>query len=79
MLLDDYEAARPPRKQLPDLVLTRQDREEILVEWGVSFNDIIDSIRANVKAKNQRRRTVSSLDRYDRFEEYMVRRLSEAL
>jgi hypothetical protein len=36
------------------------------------FPQIIDSIRANVRAKNQRRRTVSSLDRYDRLEEYMV-------
>ncbi|GKY93134.1 hypothetical protein MPSEU_000281500 [Mayamaea pseudoterrestris] len=82
MLVDDYEAARPPRKHLPQLVLTRQDREEILIEWGASFNEIIDSIRANVKAKNQRRRTVSSLDRYDRFEEYMEsasRRLKRTL
>jgi hypothetical protein len=101
MGLEEYEAARRPRKQLPQLVLTRQQREEILIEWGATVNEvrllcricqtlsdlvmhlshavfsvllskIIDSIRANVKAKNQRRRTVSSLDRYDRFEEYMV-------
>lgn len=40
MLIDEYEEARPPRKQLPQLVLTRQDREEILVEWGASYHDV---------------------------------------
>lgn len=71
MKLDDFEVARPHRRSQPELVLTRQDREELLVEWGVTFHEIIDSIRANVRAKNQRRRTVNSIGTYDRWEEAM--------
>jgi len=53
------------------LVLSRQDREQLLVEWGATFNEIIDAIRANVKAKHQRRRTVNAIGTYDRWEEVM--------
>jgi hypothetical protein len=70
--LDKYEDGKngPRRKQL-GLVLTRQAREELLLEWGVSFHDIIDSIRTNVRVKNQRRRTVNAIGTYDRWEEVM--------
>jgi hypothetical protein len=82
MNLEEFEAARPPRKTQHELILTRQDREEILIEWGATFNEIIDSIRANVKAKNQRRRTVNAIGTYDRWEEAMEsagRRLKRTL
>lgn len=69
MRVDDYETARPRRRQLLELILTRQEREELLLEWGASFQQIIDSIRSNIKVKNQRRRTVNNSDRYDRWEE----------
>jgi hypothetical protein len=69
--LDDYESTRPPRRQQLDLVLTRQDREDILLEWGASFSEIIEAIRSNIKAKNQRRNTVNTIGRYDRWEEMM--------
>lgn len=59
------------RKKQLGLVLTRQAREELLLDWGVSFHDIIDSIRTNVKVKNQRRRTVNAIGTYDRWEEVM--------
>jgi hypothetical protein len=71
MPVDEYEAARPERRPQMQLILTRQDREEILIEWGATFPQIIDSIRANVRAKNQRRRTVNSIGTYDRWEEVM--------
>jgi hypothetical protein len=71
MNVEEYEAARPVRRTQHELVLTRQDREQILIEWGATFNEIIDSIRANVKAKSQRRRTVSVSGKYDRWEEAM--------
>jgi hypothetical protein len=54
-----------------DLILSRQDREEILMEWGASFAEIIEAIRLNVKVKNQRRRTVNAIGTYDRIEEMM--------
>jgi len=71
MPIDEYESARPERRSQPELVLTRQDREEILIEWGATFHEIIDSIRANIRAKNQRRRTINSIGTYDRWEEAM--------
>jgi hypothetical protein len=71
MYLDEYESSRPERKNQLDLVLTRQDREELLLEWGATFQQIIEAIRANIKIKNQRRRTVNNLGTYDRWEEAM--------
>jgi hypothetical protein len=82
MNVEEYESARPIRRTQHELVLTRQDREEILIEWGATFNDIIESIRANVRAKNQRRRTVNAIGTYDRWEEAMEtagRRLKQTL
>jgi hypothetical protein len=68
--VDDYEQERKGARRSPRaLVLTRQDREELLLEWGVTFHDIIDSIRSNVKVKHQRRRTVNAIGTYDRWEE----------
>lgn len=69
--IDDYENDRPTRREQPDLVLSRQEREELLVEWGEAFQDIIDAIRSNIKIKNQRRSTVNAIGRYDRWEEMM--------
>jgi hypothetical protein len=71
MHFDEYESVRPPRREALDLVLTRQDREELLLEWGATFQQIIEAIRTNIKVKNQRRRTVNNLGTYDRWEEAM--------
>jgi hypothetical protein len=68
--VDEFEQRRARRVQ-SDLVLTRQSREELLVEWGASFQDIIESIRVNIRIKNQRRSTVNAIGRYDRWEEMM--------
>lgn len=71
MELDEYEASRVDKRGQLDLVLTRQDREELLLEWGATFQQIIEAIRTNIKVKNQRRRTVNNLGTYDRWEEAM--------
>jgi hypothetical protein len=71
MHFDEYESVRPPRREALDLVLSRQDREELLLEWGATFQQIIEAIRTNIKIKNQRRRTVNNLGTYDRWEEAM--------
>jgi hypothetical protein len=63
------------------MVLTRQEREELLLNWGVSFDDIIDAIRTNIRVKNQRRQTVTNLGKADRFEEALenaTRRIKRA-
>lgn len=71
--LDEFENNKQwqPVRSSSELVLTRQDREELLMEWGATFHDIIEAIRANVKAKHQRRRTVNAIGTYDRWEEVM--------
>ena len=67
--VDTYEEARPYRRSQIDMVLTREEREEILMHWGVSFHDIIESIRGNIRVKNQRRQTVTNLGKVERLEE----------
>jgi hypothetical protein len=69
MRLDDYESVRPERRPQLELILSRQDREELLLEWGATFPQVIDAIRVNIRAKNQRRRTVNNIGTYDRWEE----------
>ena len=41
----------------------------MLLNWGISFDDIIDAIRTNIRVKNQRRQTITNLGKVDRFEE----------
>ena len=50
-------------------MLTREEREALLLAWGVSFRDIVDSIRSNIRVKNQRRQTVTNLGKVERLEE----------
>ena len=51
------------------MVLTRDDREKLLLNWGYTFDDIVTAIRSNIKAKNQRRQTVTNLGKVERLEE----------
>jgi len=68
MNLEDFEAARPPRREQMDLVLSRGERHRLLVEWGASGQDVIEAIRMIIRVKNQRRQTVNNLGSYDRIE-----------
>ena len=67
--VNHYEHSRPYRKGQLELVLTREERETLLAEWGVSTQDIVSSTRALIKAKNQRRQTVRNLNKAERVEE----------
>lgn len=50
--------------------LNKQERHDLLLEWGVKRNELLSSVRKNLKAKHQRRRTfINSTSRYDRWEE----------
>lgn len=51
------------------MTLTREEREALLQEWGVSSHEIVSSTRALNKAKNQRRQTVRNLNKAERLEE----------
>lgn len=70
--LDEYEKARPPRRIQHEMVLPRNMREDLLrYEWNASRQEITESIRQNVKIKNQRRTTVNNLGKASKFEEAM--------
>jgi len=43
-------------------ILSREEREELLLGLGYSRSDIVDAIRENIRVKNQRRKTVNNLN-----------------
>jgi hypothetical protein len=64
------------------LILSREEREALLLNWGASFHDIVESVRGNIKVKNQRRQTVTNLGKVERIEEAFesaTRKLKRAL
>lgn len=80
--IDTVENSRSYKKIKSRLVLSREEREALLLNWGASFHDIIESVRANLKIKNQRRQTVTNLGKIERIEEAFesaTRKLKSAL
>lgn len=80
--VDTYEKSRPNRKISSRLILSREEREALLLNWGASFHDIVESIRGNLRIKNQRRQTVTNLGKIERIEEAFesaTRKLKRAL
>ncbi|KAG7366903.1 hypothetical protein IV203_029573 [Nitzschia inconspicua] len=80
--VNSYEMARPFRKCSRRLILSREQREALLLNWGASFHDIVESVRGNIKVKNQRRQTVTNLGRTEKIEEAFesaTRKLKRAL
>ncbi len=80
--IDSFESTRTYRKPTSRLILSREEREALLLNWGASFHDIIESVRANLKIKNQRRQTVTNLGKIERIEEAFesaTRKLKSAL
>lgn len=69
MSLDYYESRKVIRRNQMQLVLSRTERQRLLLNWGASGPEVVDSIRANIRVKNQRRRTVNNLGTYDKLEE----------
>jgi len=79
--VNHFEKSRPYRKPQLELVLTREEREALLEEWGVRANEIVAGTRALVKAKNQRRQTIQNLSKAPMEEsiETATRKLKEML
>eukprot|EP00531_Pseudo-nitzschia_arenysensis_P014883 CAMPEP_0116143184 /NCGR_PEP_ID=MMETSP0329-20121206/15311_1 /TAXON_ID=697910 /ORGANISM="Pseudo-nitzschia arenysensis, Strain B593" /LENGTH=639 /DNA_ID=CAMNT_0003638479 /DNA_START=234 /DNA_END=2153 /DNA_ORIENTATION=+ len=80
--VDSFESSRTYRKSTSRLILSREEREALLLNWGASFHDIIESVRSNLKIKNQRRQTVTNLGKIERIEEAFesaTRKLKSAL
>eukprot|EP00536_Pseudo-nitzschia_multiseries_P010997 jgi/Psemu1/326264/estExt_fgenesh1_pg.C_3550005 len=70
--LDEYEKTRPVRRDRSEMVLPRYMREDILkYECHLSRREITESVRQNVKIKNQRRTTINNLGRAEKLEEIM--------
>jgi hypothetical protein len=59
--LNAYEAQRGQPVPSPQLVMSRPEREQLLISLGVTPADMAAAVRNNVKARDQRRRTVQSL------------------
>jgi hypothetical protein len=64
-----YESHRGPRREQLELVLTRREREKLLLEWGVPTHLIADGTRSALKVKNQRKQTVVNAGKVARLEE----------
>ena len=60
--LEDFEHNRLYTRRLDhEMVLSRPERESILISLGYSQIEIARAVRANIKVKNQRRRTIHNL------------------
>lgn len=80
--VNDYEQNREDRKFNLDIVLTRSEREALLLEWDVDTRTIAASVRAATKIKFQRKSTVLNLRKFSKLEEAIEitsRRLKKAL
>ena len=80
--IDYFESTRTYKKKSSHLILSREEREALLLNWGASFHDIVESVRGNLKIKNQRRQTVTNLGKIERIEEAFesaTRKLKSAL
>ncbi len=70
--LEEYEQTRPPRRSHFEMVLPRKIRQNMLRrEWDVSQRQIAESVRRNVKIKNQRKATVNNLGKATKAEEIL--------
>lgn len=70
--LDEYEQNRPPRRSHFEMVLPRKIRHNMLrQEWDVTQREIAESVRRNVKVKNQRKATVNNLGKATKVEEIL--------
>lgn len=68
--IDQYEELRPPRRTHFEMILPREVRQSMLrKEWDVTQTQIAAAVRANIKAKNQRRATINNLGKATKMEE----------
>ncbi|KAI2489260.1 hypothetical protein MHU86_25333 [Fragilaria crotonensis] len=70
MSVDAFEQARPSRRSQMELVLTREEREDLLENvWNVPRSEISRAVRSILRLKNQRRTTVTNLSTSTKLEE----------
>ncbi|KAG7352852.1 hypothetical protein IV203_008900 [Nitzschia inconspicua] len=70
--VEEYESTRPARRSHFEMVLPRKVRQDMLKrEWNITQREIAESVRRNVKIKNQRKATVNNLKKATKMEEAM--------
>eukprot|EP00529_Nitzschia_sp_RCC80_P017477 CAMPEP_0113474956 /NCGR_PEP_ID=MMETSP0014_2-20120614/18862_1 /TAXON_ID=2857 /ORGANISM="Nitzschia sp." /LENGTH=814 /DNA_ID=CAMNT_0000367841 /DNA_START=231 /DNA_END=2675 /DNA_ORIENTATION=- /assembly_acc=CAM_ASM_000159 len=57
------------RKRQLDMVLSRGEREKLLLEWGVPYQQIAEGTRSALRVKNQRRQTIVNSGKVAKLEE----------
>jgi hypothetical protein len=62
MTVDEWELQRGETRSAVACILPRHVREKMLKEWLFTPKDIADGVRSVMKAKNQRRTTISNLN-----------------
>lgn len=80
--INEYEQNQGDRLTHLDMVLSREERENLLIEWGIPIPIIAQSIRSASKAKNQRKQTVVNHRKISRLEkavEVATRKLKRVL
>jgi len=65
--VNSFESARSYRKSTSHLILTREEREALLLNWGASFHDIVEAVRGNLKIKVSGNRFLHYLFRWQGF------------
>mmetsp|Transcript_9666 Transcript_9666/g.15502 ORF Transcript_9666/g.15502 Transcript_9666/m.15502 type:complete len:452 (-) Transcript_9666:283-1638(-) len=80
--LDEYENVRKSGgRGSRDIILSRIERESMLLDLGYSQKDIADSIRKTIRLKNQRKQTIQNLNvsPVEEFLEKATRRVKRVL
>ena len=67
--INDYEKKRGRQKFNLEIVLTRSEREALLLEWAVDMKTIATSTRAAMKTKFQRKQTLINTRKLSKVEE----------
>lgn len=67
--IDNYENNRGCRRQNLEIVLSRSEREALLLEWAIDMKTIAASTRAAMKTKFQRKQTVINSRKASKLEE----------
>ncbi len=70
--MDEYETFRQTnRRSKLQLIIPKQTRENMLMEWGCSKEDISRAVKEKMKIQNQRNCTVAKLGTLDSLEELL--------
>jgi len=61
--VDEYESLRAPRKKMKEMILSEEEREEILLRQGVSHQEINKAVELQQSARERRLRVIDISNR----------------